>query len=232
MTSLSGLLLAGGRSKREQELDISEQVVLKARQLIGQFEAPETTLEMQVKKMQGLAETIRARLSPYLMEVYSQDYKSDQADASSTRSGMSILANLQKYQDQVDTCALITDALNSSNNLQNKDRANDIKATLVSHLQHALSIGVRVPKCMVTAVIRRCGAIVLAFAPCLGLGIIARPEFNPDPVTSHAVNHSPKHFAPSPAMPCWWTTCWGDVLWNGFSQLRVNVRPGIGNSMA
>jgi hypothetical protein len=165
MTSLSGLLLAGGRSKREQELDISEQVVLKARQMIGQFEAPETTLEMQVKKMQGLAETIRARLSPYLMEVYSQDYKSDQADDSSTRSGMSILAHLQKYQDQVDTCALITDALNSSNDLQDKDRANDIKATLVSHLQHALTIGVRVPKCMVTAVIRRCGEFFLHSPP-------------------------------------------------------------------
>lgn len=109
-------------AKREMDLDVSEQVVLKAKQAITNFEQEDTSCSVQPKKFSGVLDSVRSRMKPSLLETYMEEVGDKTATprvaegvdgAVPRRSGMSILEDLRAVELKMDLCVPLLEAITS-----------------------------------------------------------------------------------------------------------------------
>jgi len=72
---------SGKGAKRDHEFDISDQVVLKAKQVLRAFQDDATALDMSTKKLVSTLEQVEGRLKPYCLELYAADYSTAQGNS-------------------------------------------------------------------------------------------------------------------------------------------------------
>ena len=86
--------------KKEYEFDVSEQHILKARQLLDRLQNNGTATEVSQKKYNSILEGINSRLKQSLLDIYGADYGKDvqSKEVAATRNGMTILRDLRELQ--------------------------------------------------------------------------------------------------------------------------------------
>ena len=100
-------------SKREHELDLSEQVVLKAKQFLKSLQQDESALSINEKKVSSVLEQVQSRLKPACLDVYAEDYHKPEelAGASTSTSGEALRDGMALLQDLQDARAKLEKAV-------------------------------------------------------------------------------------------------------------------------
>lgn len=92
-------------SKREQELDSTEQAILKCKQFLTNLQNNETVLGITAKKHSQMVDLMSSRLSQRLLDMYAEDYQAEAgSEASSARDGMQLLEELRSLQQKLSSC--------------------------------------------------------------------------------------------------------------------------------
>ena len=82
-----------GAAKRQQELDLSEQVLLKARQLCNLIQSPESTQSVTSQKVKATLTALQNRLRDNVMGHYTDDVCGDDVSAGASRTGAPALTS-------------------------------------------------------------------------------------------------------------------------------------------
>lgn len=72
---------SGKGAKRDHEFDISDQVVLKAKQVLRASQDDATALDTSTKKLVSTLEQVEGRLKPHHLELYAADYSTAQGNS-------------------------------------------------------------------------------------------------------------------------------------------------------
>ena len=80
-------------------MDLSEQAVLKAKQVLSQLCSGETCLSVVAKKIKAAADSLKSRLRDNLIYLYAEDYCSQVQDG--TRNGMEILEEIRGVEKKL-----------------------------------------------------------------------------------------------------------------------------------
>ena len=92
---------AGGSTKRQQELDLSEQAVLKARQLLNLLQAHDSLSSVTPQKLKSTLTQLNSRVRDSVMEHYAEEYVQN----TSERTGMQILQDIRDLQWKLSACS-------------------------------------------------------------------------------------------------------------------------------
>jgi hypothetical protein len=95
--------------KRQQEMDTSEQALLKATQLLSALACPDTAATVLPKRLQAMSDLLKSRLRESLIQLYAEDYHQEAQDG--TRCGMDILEEIRNVQTKVESMKALVEQL-------------------------------------------------------------------------------------------------------------------------
>lgn len=128
-------------SRREHELNLSEQAILKARHFLAHFNLAADVTSVPVKKWQTMLETIRGRLKQPLLDMYAVDYQKGpappEASGEEQRNGMAILGELRDLEGKLVESVKLMEVLGASGPLQ----LGEIREALSSSMAAGVVLG-------------------------------------------------------------------------------------------
>ena len=92
---------AGASTKRQQEIYLSEQAVLKARQLLNLLQAHDSLSSVTPQKLKSTLTQLNSRVRDSVMEHYTEEYVQN----TSERTGMQILQDIRALQWKLSACS-------------------------------------------------------------------------------------------------------------------------------
>ena len=129
-------------AKKAREISASEVIILQATQMLADFADPTTCLSVTVKTAKALQAKISNRLSPSLVDLYSQDYElqlggMSGASGSAKSRGMAVLSDLQYFAAKLEVlhsvlqCVVTPDEIVAEECISSLERAK-VKGIVVS----------------------------------------------------------------------------------------------------